>query len=231
MKENNEPEIKDNNEFINTKILINILCFQEFIYQRIKKPQKENANLQIMKEGFIFIRKKFMKKYKDIFDYKELANIIKNNNYELLNPIKDSNNIINYDKLNDSILLNIINKLPEKRINKIEEMNKDKLLEELKEENEKKNWIKNYINLQKKRFIQLALIDDFEIINLNILKLINDNQILLNDFLYGNCILGDNYIFILIKDINFYIYEICIFENNEDLKTKYLFNMDINDSY
>ena len=230
MKENDEPEIKDNNEFINTKILINILCFQEFIYQRIKKPQKENGYLQIMKEGFIFIKKKFMKKYKDIFDYKELANIIKKKNYELLNPIKDNNNIINYDKLNDSILLNIINKLPEKRINKIEEMNKDKLLEELKEEKEKKSWIKNYINMQKKGFIQLALIDDFEIINLNILKLINDNQILLNDFLYGNCILGDNYIFILIKDINFYIYEICIFENNEDLKTKYLFNMDINDS-
>ena len=198
MKENIELEINNNGKFINTKILLNIFCFQEFIYQRIKKPQKENINLSIMKEGFIFIRKKFIKKYKDIFDYKEFTKAIKNNNYQLLHSIKDKNNIINYDKLNDSKLLNIINELPEEIINKIENINKYKLLEELKEENEKKSWIKNYINLQNKGFIQLALIDDFEIINLNIFTLINENQILLNDFLYGNCLLGDNYIFIKI---------------------------------
>ena len=58
MKKNVELKSKEDNKYINSKILINLFCFQEFIYQRIKKPQKENNNLKIMKNGIIILKKK-----------------------------------------------------------------------------------------------------------------------------------------------------------------------------
>ena len=84
MKANKELESKENNKYINSKILINIFCFQEFIYQRIKKPQKENKNLKIMKEGIIFLKKKFMQKYKDLFNYKKLIKEIKKKKFSII---------------------------------------------------------------------------------------------------------------------------------------------------
>ena len=57
MKKNIELKSKEDKEYINSKILINLFCFQEFIYQRIKIPQKENNNLKIMKDGIIILKK------------------------------------------------------------------------------------------------------------------------------------------------------------------------------
>ena len=52
-----------------------------------------------------------IQKYKEFYYYKELCNILKNNQ-ELIKMMKDENNLINYLLLTDEIIIEIMKQLP-----------------------------------------------------------------------------------------------------------------------
>ena len=45
---------------INLSILIRMICFEEFVKQRVKLSQKKNEELIIKKEGIIIIKKNYI---------------------------------------------------------------------------------------------------------------------------------------------------------------------------
>ena len=87
-----------------------------------------------------------MKKYKEYFNYESLYIFL--NNSEILNQIKE-NEIINCDNLNISFLSKIAEQVPELYISKIENIDKERLKDEIKKE-DKKNGIINALKLHQK---------------------------------------------------------------------------------
>ena len=189
-------------KYADLKILIRILCFQEELKQKIKISFKNNQKSKMIYDDIIIIKKNPITVYKTFFDYKNLSDTIKNHNSQILTPIKDEYNFLNYEKLNEKILLSIINQLPKELVNKIENTNKNELVESFKKQNNKEGWENKYIELDNPEKDTLSLLDDFEIINNNIFSFLKDREMQLKEFLLGKCIIGDNYIFITINDLN-----------------------------
>ena len=220
----------------NLRIIIKIIAFQEMIYQRVNLEKKRNENLKSINDGILVLRKNVMRVLKDFLDYEEIIQIIKKNNFEILNPIKDKNNIINYDELNDIILEKIIDKLPEKLVYPKEKKNIKELFDKMKEENKKELKYYKCIKFGKPKPIKLVFLDDLEMINIDIyndiyINLINKEDLeLVSLFLFSNIIIENKYIFILIKEMGNLGYEIGKYNENKIFKIEYILNKNQIDS-
>ena len=148
------------------KILLTLFCFQEEIYQKISLSNYETPrNSKIEDNSAVFIKKSIMEKYKKFYNYEILYKFLKSKK-NILDCIKD-NKIINTEKLKSrKILEEIISQLPDdfiKKINNINDNNRNKLIEEIENEN-KKEWNYKMIKYENNKLC-LKLINDFEIIN------------------------------------------------------------------
>ena len=160
-----------------------------------------------------------MKKYKEIINYKDLLDFIKSH-YEILNCIS-TNNKIEYNNLNDSTILEIINHLPSELVKKIENTEKKKIINEIKIEN-LKEWKFNYKPIKEKEIV-IKYLDSFEIINNDILNSFKTQDIEITDYFYGDFIFGDKKIFFVLKDKNWFCYEIGFFDKSGIFTIEYLF--------
>jgi len=214
-KEQANDNIK--NSFNNIKILIKLFFSEE----EIKQKMNDNSAIpQVIDYDMVFIKKNLMNKYKEIMNYKDLLNFIKSNN-DILNCIT-LNKKINYNNLNDSNILKIINQMPKDLINKIENVDKKKLITELKVES-MKEWKFNYEKIKREKEFIVKYLEKFEIINNDILNSFKTQDVEITDYFYGDCIFGDNKVFFVLKDKNWFCYQIGFFEKSGIFTIEYLF--------
>lgn len=214
-KEQANDNIK--NSFNNIKILIKLFFSEE----EIKQKMNDNSVIpQVIDYDMVFIKKNLMNKYKEIMNYKDLLNFIKSNN-DILNCIT-LNKKINYNNLNDSNILKIINQMPKDLINKIENVDKKKLITELKVES-MKEWKFNYEKIKREKEFIVKYLEKFEIINNDILNSFKTQDVEITDYFYGDCIFGDNKVFFVLKDKNWFCYQIGFFEKSGIFTIEYLF--------
>ena len=211
------------------KILIKLFCFQEEISQK-NNTNYITPNIFDKNDTYILlIKKTSITKYKNYFSYNTLYSFLKYKT-NILDSIKE-NQIINYKKLNDSIISNIYKIIPKDFINKIENLDKKNLLDELSEE---KEWEYKYIKYNKSdgQRLKLRLYDDFEIINDDLFNLFTiEQKIIFKNLFFGNIIFGEKKIFISIMNTNCPIFEICHLGENGYFNVEYLFNQkDISES-
>ena len=208
------------------KILIKLFCFQEEIIQ--KNSINYTSNNDDKNQNVVFlIRKESITKYKNFFYYDTLYKFLKDKT-NILKEIKE-NGIIKYQKLDDSIISNVYQKIPKNYINKIEKIDKKKLLEQLSKE---KEWNNRYIkyNISNIQTLEVKLIDDFEIINNDLFQLIFTEQNIQFKNLFGNIIFSENKMFISIIYQNKSIYEIGHFDEKNNFLLEYLLDQnDINE--
>ena len=152
------------------KILIKLFCFQEEIIQKNNINYQTPRNANKYDFNIILIQKQTITKYKDYFSYNTLYNFLKYKT-NILDNIKE-NDIINHKKLDDSIISNAYQSIPKDYIEKIEKIDKKKLIDELSEEKEWKcKYIKYNVSNQK---LKIPYLDDFEIISFDLNQLIID---------------------------------------------------------
>jgi len=106
------------------KILIKLFCFQEEIIQKCSSNYTSNHDNKNHKNDVFLIKKETITKYKNHFNYNALYNFLKDET-NILDIIKE-NGIINYQRLNDSIISSVYKIIPENIINKIEKADKKK---------------------------------------------------------------------------------------------------------
>ena len=204
------------------KILIKLFCFQEEIIQ--KNIINYTSNNDDKSQNVVFlIRKESITKYKNYFNYDTLYKFLKDKT-NILEKIKE-NGIIKYQKLDDSIISNVYQKIPKNYINKIEKTDKKKLSEQILKE---KEWNNKYIkyNISNIQALEVKLIDDFEIINHDLLQLFLTEQIFKFKNLFGNIIFSENKMFISIIYQSRYIYEIGHFDEKNNFHLEYLLDQD-----
>ena len=189
-------------QFNNLNTLIKIFCFEEQIKDKLKN---NNEIPQVIDYKMVFIKNSLLNKYKGLMNYEELTNTFNNNN-SILNCIKE-NNKINYNKLNEENIINIINQLPEELVNKIKNIDKKKLITEIKIENIKE-WKFKYKQIKREKEIIIKYLSDFKIINTDILNSFKKQGVEITDFLYADCIFGEKNVFYVIKDKDCFCYEI-----------------------
>ena len=211
------------------KILIKLFCFQEEISQK-NNTNYITPNIFDKNDTYILlIKKTSIAKYKNYFSYNTLYSFLKYKT-NILDSIKE-NQIINYKKLNDSIISNIYKIIPKDFINKIENLDKKNLLDELSEE---KEWKYKYIKYNKSdgQRLKIKFFDDFEIINDDLFKLFAiEQKIIFKNLFFGNIIFGEKKIFVSIMNTTCPIFEICHLGENGYFNVEYLFNQkDISDS-
>ena len=178
------------------KILIKLFCFQEEIIQKNNINYKTPNTIDKNDIYYILIKKASITKYKNYFSYDTLYNFLKYKT-NILDSIKE-NEIINYKKLNDSIISNIYKIITKDYIKKIVNIDKKKLLNEL---SEKKEWKYKSIkyNESNGQRLKLKIIYDFEIINVDLLNLFaKEQEIIFKNIFYGNIIFGEK------KNVCFY---------------------------
>jgi hypothetical protein len=159
--------------------LIKFYCFQEELKNKINKNQNKSKYYTVY-----FLKKNAMVTYKKLFDYSKLCSILQNKKENILKDIKDKEEI-NYDKLNDLILSNIIEKLPKDYLSKIDKLD-NKKLNEIEEEDKKINFIDKYIeykNVDESKIVRLKIFKDFDLIDENI----NSLDINLIEMKLGEC--------------------------------------------
>ena len=214
-------------KYKNLAFLIKFYCFQEELKSRINTTQKENKCYTVY-----FLKKKAMVAYKSLFDYTNLCKYLQNKKDDILKDIKDKEEI-NYDKLNDSILANIIEKLPKDYLKKIDKLD-NKKLKEIEKEDKKIKFIDNYIeykNTDENKIVRLKIFKDFDIIDLNIINSLDSKlDIEMN---YGKLfILPEKKILIQFNDNGEdFLYEIVNADKNFNITIEYLFRTkEINNS-
>ena len=208
------------------KILIKLFCFQEEIIQKNIINYTSN-NDDKSQNGVFLIRKESITKYKNYFNYDTLYKFLKEKT-NILEKIKE-NGIIKYQKLDDSIISNVYPKIPKNYIKKIEKTDKKKLSEQILKE---KEWNNKYIkyNISNIQAFEVKLIDDFEIINNDLLQLFLAEQNIKFKNLFGNIIFIEKKMFISIIYQSRYIYEIGHFDEKNKFHLEYLLDQDdIND--
>ena len=205
------------------KILIKLFCFQEEIIQKNNIDYKTPRNANKDDFNIILIQKETITKYKDYFSYNTLYNFLKHKT-NILDSIKEYE-IINHKKLNDSIISNVYQNLPKDYIEKIESIDKKKLLDKLSEEKEWKCKSIKY-NISNGQKLKILYLDDFEIINIDLNQLIIDEQnIIFKNILLGKIIFGKQKIFVLINfQLSENIFQIGHFDEKGNFNVEYLFN-------
>jgi len=77
----NKSQLISINNYKNIPILIKLFCFQEGLIQKINQKINESSKSDKEKKNLIIlIQKDVMKKFKDIFDYKNLLSVFKKAN-------------------------------------------------------------------------------------------------------------------------------------------------------
>jgi hypothetical protein len=210
------------------KILIKLFCFQEEIIQKNNIDYKTPRNANKDDFNIILIQKETITKYKDYFSYNTLYNFLKHKT-NILDSIKE-NEIINHKKLNDSIISNVYQNLPKDYIEKIENINKKKLLDNFSEEKEWKCKSIKY-NISNGQKLKILYLDDFEIINVDLNQLIiSEQNIKFKNICLGNIIFGKQKIFVAIYHLKANIFEIGHLYESSNFIVEYLFNQkDIDD--
>ena len=148
-------------EYTNLVILIKLFCYQEEIKQKVNFLKEDAKIYKTIYKNVAFIKKNLINKYKEIFQYKMLCHSLTKNNSKILNKIKDRNKIINYEKINDFILIEIIKQLDKNLINKIKNISENVLLEAIQKE-DKIEWNYKSISFDNdQNKITLKYLDDF----------------------------------------------------------------------
>ena len=106
------------------EILIRLYCFQQEIEDKINNSNGINNN--ILKSGMM-ISKDFLKNYKNYFGYENFLKTLKES--KSLDYLKESNGIINYEKLDEDktllyLMINDMIKINQNFLKDIEEKNK-----------------------------------------------------------------------------------------------------------
>ena len=214
MKNENNKTLE---KYKNLAFLIKFYCFQEEFKNKINKTQKESKSYTIY-----FLKKKTMEIFQKLFEYSKLSIILQDKKKDILKDIKDKEGI-NYDKLNDSILSKIIEKLPKDYITKIDKLD-NKKLNEIEKEDKKIKFIDKYIeykNMDENKIVRLKIFKDFDLIDSNITSLDMKLEI---EMKLGECfILSGNKLLFYYKNDDF-LYEIVNVEKNLNMKIEYLFN-------
>jgi len=205
------------------KILIKLFCFQEEIIQKCSNNYTSNHDNKNHENEVFLIKKETITKYKNHFNYNALYNFLKDET-NILDIIKE-NGIINYQRLNDSIISSVYKIIPENIINKIEKADKKKIIEQLLKEKEWNNKYINY-NISNIKTLKVQLINNFEFINNDLLQLFLTEQNIKFKSLFGNIIFSENKIFIFIIYQSRYIYEIGHLDKNSNFHLEYLLDQD-----
>ena len=120
---------------------------------------------------------------------------------------------------------NIYNSIPKDYIEKIENIDKKKLIDKLSEE---KEWKCKYIkyNVSNDQKLKIPYLDDFEIINVDLNQLIIDEQnITFKNLFLGKIIFGKQKIFAYINfNLSANIFQIGHFDEKGNFNVEYLFN-------
>ena len=201
-----------NNKFLKVSTLIHLYCFKEDLIDKCKENEP-------VESSFLFIKKTILNKYKSNLKYNEFLSNLKPKN--ILDCIKE-NGKIKYEKLkSDDNISKIIKSLKKNIVEKIEKINIDKIINEIKtEDNEWEYIIPQYLNKND----NIRLIKDLEIISRDILELLMEQKINLKNVLLGKCVLGWNKVFFFFTLYNKYeFYEIGSF-TNQDFKIEYVFD-------
>jgi len=193
------------NQYTNTKNLIHLyLLPKKFKHQNTEsKDSKKEAN------EIYFIQKKILDKYKELCHYKELIDFFESNE-NILNNITKT-------KLNETEIMNIINQIPGYKIDKIEYMKEENLLNELTQENNNQ-WKYKSLKIGNK---SINYIDDFEMIDEHLNKFFKEKNF---KVLKGKCIIGIEGIFIYIPYGKESFFEIGKFDGNGNFIIEYLFD-------
>ena len=220
MKNRNKIEINPD-----IKILITLFCFQEEIYQKNFLKNYETPRNSKDKDNSVYIiEKSVMEKYKKFYNYEILYKFLKSKK-NILDCIKE-NNSIDTEKLKSRKILNeIISQLPDdfiNKINNIDKINKNKLIEEIENENKKE---RNYkmIKYEDNKHC-LKFINDFEIINEELFIFLDGQGIKLSNFFVGKYIIEFQKIFIILKGSGEFFYEIGQIKEDGNFIIEYLFN-------
>ena len=220
MKNRNKIEINPD-----IKILLTLFCFQEEIYQKNFLKNYETPRNSKDKDNSVYIiEKSVMEKYKKFYNYEILYKFLKSKK-NILDCIKE-NNSIDTEKLKSRKILNeIISQLPDdfiNKINNIDKINKNKLIEEIENEN-KKEWNYKMIKYENNKLCK-KLINEFEIINEELFLFLYDQGIKLSKVLLGNYIIGNQKIFIVLKGSGEFFYEIGQIKEDGNFIIEYLFS-------
>ena len=220
MKNRNKIEINPD-----IKILLTLFCFQEEIYQKNFLKNYETPRNSKDKDNSVYIiEKSVMEKYKIFYNYEILYKFLKSKK-NILDCIKE-NNLIDTEKLKSRKILNeIFSQLPDdfiNKINNIDKINKNKLIEEIENEN-KKEWNYKMIKYENNKLC-LKFIDEFEIISNELYIYLEGQGLKLSKFLLGNYIIGNQKIFINLKGSGKIFYEIGKIERDGNFIIEYLFN-------
>lgn len=211
------------NKYTNSKTLIKLFVFEEEIKQKIKLPYIISGGPGKIDYDVMFIKKNILNKYKQFFDYKTLYNHLKTENPKVLNCITE-NNILKYQKLNKENLSHIIEQLPKDLIEKIENMNKKELINEIKKEDGKYFHFDYYISKRDQKEFFTQYLTDFRIINYDIFISMKSQNINFKSCVYADCIFGDEILFFVFKDKNGFYFEIGFFDEMNEFHAEYLFN-------
>ena len=204
------------------KILIKLFCFQEEIIQKNNINYETPRNANKYDFNIILIQKQTITKYKDYFSYNTLYNFLKYKT-NILDSIKE-NQIINHKKLDDSIISKIYHSIPKNYIEKIEKIDKKKLIDELSEE---KEWKCKYIeyNVSNGQKLKIPYLDDFEIINIDLNQFLDEQNITFKILFLGKIIFGKQKIFAFINfNLSANIFQIGHFDEKGNFNVEYLFN-------
>ena len=208
------------NPYPKVSLLIKLFFFKEEI---IGKCKEKLTNIE---SDILFIKKNCLNIYKNYLKYDELISCLKSNqsNNSILNNIKE-NKIIKYNKLNDDNIITIINNIEKKDLlEKIEALNLNEIINEIKKEDNKKWEYKVYkCKNGENNSIFFKLFGDLEIINHDILLLLVAQKIEFRDVLLGMCIFCFDKVFMLTSNIRHTFYEIGSFVNGE-FKIEYTFD-------
>ena len=176
----------------------------------LDKKIKHHKEIPPMKcEKIYFIQKDIVDRYKELCHYEEI------------NDFFENNNIIT--ELNENNISDIIEQIPEKIINKIENINEDYLLYELTKENNNQ-W--KYKSLKIENNKRINYIDDFEMIDKDLKEFFKDKNF---KVLKGKYVIGNKGIFIYItyektieKKTESSVFEFGNFDKNGNFNIEYL---------
>ena len=199
---------KDEYQNKNIKNLLKIMLFQEEIKQKINmKSQNINKNNSYK---INLINKNLLQKYKEYYCYDQLYEFFMNNN-DLIKEIKDENNLINNDLLNDDIILDFMRNLPVEYVNLIQEK---EILKKYMKNNSSNNFgIKN--NSSK-------YLSNFEIISYNSISSLQMKDFIGESKYYtGECYVCEGKIAIISEDNNKFYYQMGFVDNKGDIITEY----------
>ena len=206
--------------------LIRIFVFEEGI-----KKLCSNKNSKNYDSKGIITPKNLIEKYKEAYHFKELMKLF--NSYPtILDCIKNNKKMELYDLEN---IINLLNKENKNLIKKIEDTIINNSLNELLKDVRMNYKYKSFEYAMTSEKIKKKIYIDFEIIDYNIFILLCQQNIEINNFLFGDYFINYNKLLILIKDdgncSSNIICEIGKFNNEQCIDIEYILdNKELKDS-